>query len=172
MGNYEFSLANHDDIPAIIGIYHSLIGTPGCAWNLDYPDIETAESDINNKGLYVLKSAGEIIAVTSISEPDELAHLSWKPENPCELARIGVIPAMHNQGIGSIILQKVINAAKNKNFDGIIMLVSKNNPAALALYNKHGFEKCGETSMFNIDFYCYEMVFEGSFIGGAQNNNI
>jgi ribosomal protein S18 acetylase RimI-like enzyme len=34
---------------------------------------------------------------------------------------------------------------KTKDFDDIRMLVSKNNPAALTLYSKNGFEMCGET---------------------------
>ena len=39
------------------------------------------------------------------------------------------------------------------------MIVSKNNPAALALYNKNGLEMCGETFMYDIDFYSYQMLF-------------
>ena len=39
------------------------------------------------------------------------------------------------------------------------MLVSKTNPAALALYEKNGFERRGETFMYDIDFYCYQIDF-------------
>jgi L-amino acid N-acyltransferase YncA len=51
LSNYEFQLANHDDIPEIVSIYHSLVGTPGCTWDSDYPSKETAENDINNDWL-------------------------------------------------------------------------------------------------------------------------
>lgn len=116
LSNYEFQLANYDDIFEIITIYHSLIGTPGCTWNLDYPSKETAENDINNDWLYTLKKYDKI-------------------------------------------LKNTIRTAKEKGHDGIRMLVSKTNIAALALYDKNGFERCGEVFKFDIDFYCYQITF-------------
>jgi ribosomal protein S18 acetylase RimI-like enzyme len=154
---YEFLLANYEDIPQIIHIYHSLIGTKGCSWNLDYPDRETAESDVGSKSLYVLKKNGIIIAVASVGNFNELSHLQWSLKIPCELARLGVNPTLQNQGIGTTILKNIIKTVKEKGFDGIRMLVSKTNFAALALYDKNGFEKCGEVSMYDIDFYCYQI---------------
>ena len=159
MGDYNFLLASPGDISEVMSIYHTLIGTPGCTWGLDYPNLEIVESDIENESLYVLKDGSKIIAVASACAFNELGHLGWKPKNPCELARIGVAPDMQRQGIGTIILQNVMNAAKNKGFDGIRMLVSKTNPAALALYEKNGFERCGEVFMYDIDFYCYQIEF-------------
>lgn len=157
MNDYEFVLADYDDIQQIVDIYHSLIGTPGCTWTLDYPDRETAESDINSKSLYVLKKNDTIVAVASAGEFNELGHLQWTLKAPCELARIGVTPTMQNQGIGTIILKNIIKAVKEKGFDGIRMLVSKTNASALALYDKNGFEKCGEAYMYGLDFYCYQI---------------
>ena len=159
MEKYCFRLADIDDISEIIDIYHKNIGTSGCTWNSDYPCLASAESDIANKSLYILKENDKIIAVASAGSFDELGHLPWSLKNPCELARIGVIPEKHNRGIGTIILQNVIQAVKERGYDGIRMLVSKTNPAALALYNKNGFNQCGETYMYEIDFYCYQMIF-------------
>lgn len=84
MSNYEFQLANYDDLFEIVSIYHRLIGTPGCTWNLDYPNKETAENDINNGWLYTLKKYDKIVAVASVGDFDELRDLQWKPEKPCE----------------------------------------------------------------------------------------
>ncbi len=162
---YEFLLATCNDIPEIVAVYRSLVGTPGCTWNLDYPNRESAESDVNSKSLYILKKDDRIIAVASVGAFDELEHLSWEPENPYELARIGVMPALQKQGIGTIMLRNVIRTVKEKGGDGIRMLVSKMNPAALALYDRNGFEKCGEVAMYDIDFYCYQMKF-------TSNNDI
>ena len=152
MANYDFSLADYDDIPEIMNLYHSLIGTPGCTWSLDYPDSETAREDINKKCLYVLKENNTIISVASVREVDELSHLQWSPKKPCELARVGVMALFQNRGIGTIILQNVIEAVKKRGADGIILLVSKTNDAALSLYSKNGFIKCGEAFMYDIDF--------------------
>ena len=159
MGNYEFLLANCGDIAEIICLYHSVIGTPGCAWNLNYPDIESARLDIENESLYILKENDKIIAAASIGRPDEPEDFLWELQNPCELARVCVTPLKQKQGVGAIVLQHSIIKAKEKKFDGIIMLVSKSNIAALALYDNNGFEKCGEMVMYDIDFYCYQMKF-------------
>jgi len=153
-------LASFDDISEVISIYHNLIGTPGCTWSLDYPTIEIVKADIESRSLYILKDDSRIIAVAAAGAFDELNHLQWKLRNLCELARIGVISTMQRQGIGTLILHNVINAVKAKGFDGIRMLVSKTNPAALALYEKNGFERCGETFIYDIHFYCYQLVFE------------
>jgi ribosomal protein S18 acetylase RimI-like enzyme len=160
MDGYEFGLANYNEIPEIVSIYHSLIGTPGCTWSLDYPNEETAEDDIKNNWLYTLKMNDKIIAVASAGKFDDWEHLrQWKPNNPCELARIGVNSAFQKQGIGTIILQYVIKEMKEQGFGGMRFIVSKTNPAALALYDKNGFERCGEAIIFDIDWFCYQMVF-------------
>jgi len=130
MNNYNFSQAKYEDIPEIVRIYHSLIGTPGCTWTLDYPNKETAEYDINNNSLFVLRNNDKIIAVATVANYNELCNLQWKPKNPCEMYRIGVLPTMQNKGIGTIILQNIINMVKEKGYDGIRMLVSKTNLAA------------------------------------------
>ena len=162
MDGYTFSLADYNDIPEIVDIYHNLIGTPGCAWDLDYPSAETAKYDIDHQWLYILKKDSKIIAVASLGDFDELTHLQWLPQKPCELARIGVTPSMQGKGVGSMILQHIIRVAKDNGYDGIRFLVSKSNPAALALYDKNGFERCGEVFMYEIYFYCYQMVFNAT----------
>jgi len=159
MDEYTFQLATLDEIPNVVELYHSLIGTPGCTWNLDYPSKETAEHDIINDRLYTLKLDNVIIAVASVGDYNELCDLQWSPENPCELMRIGVRQEFQSKGIGTLILQNIINIAISKGYNGMRFLVSKKNPAALALYDKNGFERCGEAFRFNIDFYCYQIVF-------------
>jgi len=57
------------------------------------------------------------------------------------------------------LLRNIIRTAKEKGHDGIRMLVSKTNNAALALYEKNGFERCGKVFRFGIDFYCYQITF-------------
>jgi serine/threonine-protein kinase len=156
---YSQVTATHDDIPEIAGIYRSLIGTPGCTWDEDYPNKETAEHDISNGWLYALKKQDKIVAVVSIGNFDELGDLEWKSKNPCELARIGVRPELQKNGIGTLLLLHCFEIAKNQGFDGIRILVAKTNTSALALYEKNGFEQCGEVNRFDIDFYCYQIAF-------------
>lgn len=71
------------------------------------------------------------------------------------MARIGVGPSFQKQGIRTVILKNIISTAKEKGYDGIRMLVSKTNTAALALYGKNGFERCGE--VFSYPLTCFHM---------------
>ena len=160
MSKYDFMHATANDLPEIIDLYHSLIGTSGCTWHLGYPNKEIAEADIRSRSLYILRDENhDLISVASAGTSDELEELQWNAKNPCDLARIGVLPTRQNQGIGSLMLSKVITDVKTRGFDGIRMLVSKNNPPALALYDKSGFVRRDEINMYDIDFFCYEMVF-------------
>lgn len=158
MNDYAFSLAKHEDIQGIYDLYQSLIGTPGCTWNLDYPSSENVIEDIERQSLYVLKDNNKVIAAAFAGHDDELQNLEWRMNNPCDIARVGVSIEKQNLGIGTLILQNVIAAVKDRGFDGIRMMVSKTNPSALALYDKNGFKRCGETVMYDIDFFCYELL--------------
>ena len=159
VAEYKFSTAKRADILEIVSLYHSLIGTPGCTWDFDYPDKEIVEADILEESLYVLRNdSNRIIAVAAAGKCSELDELSWSSSKPCDLARIGVLSEMQNHGIGTIILQNVMNEVRQRGFDGIRMLVSKRNPSALALYEKNGFHQCGETVKYGIDFFCYEIA--------------
>ncbi len=158
MDQYHFAVAEKTDYEDILDLYHSLIGTPGCTWSAEYPSREIVQEDIDNRSLYVLRDdRGRIIAVAAAGVSDELEKLHWSQERPCDLARIGVSPEMQGRGVGTMMLRQVMDAVWERGFDGIRMLVSKSNPAALALYDKNGFQRCGETFMYGIDFYCYEL---------------
>ncbi|MCL1998441.1 MAG: GNAT family N-acetyltransferase [Turicibacter sp.] len=153
MTTHTFQLAQTSEIPEILGIYTSLIGFPGLAWNTEYPSQETAEGDIAHNSLYTLKDGEKIIAVVTAAPLDELADFDWGLKNPCEIGRLGVLATELRKGIGQEILGYTIAEIKSRNFDGIIMLVSKDNLAALALYQKNGFQICGEFFEWGIDFY-------------------
>jgi ribosomal protein S18 acetylase RimI-like enzyme len=156
-------LAKNKDKESILSLYQSLIGISGCTWSMKYPYIEEVQHDIENSSLYcICDNTDSILAVAAAGNDNELDHLLWndKMKNPCELARVAVNQSKHNLGLGYAIVEYVIKDVKKRGFDGIRMLVSKSNPSALALYEKFNFHRCGETRMYDIEFFCYEMVLE------------
>jgi len=60
----------------------------------------------------------------------------------CELMMIGVLPAMQRQGIGRLLLDKVIADATKHNADAIFLEVRSGNPA-IDLYRARNFVKVG-----------------------------
>ncbi len=158
--SYRFEVAQETDAPGIFSLYQSLIGTPGCTWNEDYPTIALVARDIQTGSLYVLKEErGTVIAAASAGPDDELAEFGWDLDTPCELARVAVSASLQNKGVGSCLLKQVVAAVKARGFDGIRMLVSVDHPHALALYDKNGFERLDTVRMYGHVFYRYRMAF-------------
>lgn len=153
-------LAEEKDLDSIMNIYHSLIGRPGCTWDEGYPNKEIVLKDISRKSMYMMMDGEErIIGVSSAGIDDELINLTcWSDsiKKPCFLARIGIIPEMQNHGYAAWMIQIISEDLITRGFDGVHFLVSKTNPAAIALYKKLGFSCCGETVDFGEDWYCYE----------------
>ena len=158
MSEYYFGLAEIEDMFEILEFYNDLVDTPGCAWTLEYPNSEIIETDILAKSLFVLKENTTIISVAFAGREEELERFTWQSKKPCDMARIGVIRSKQSQGIGTIMLNKVIREVHEYGFDGIRILVSKTNPSALALYDKNGFIRLDEVNMHSIDFYRYERL--------------
>ena len=155
----EIKMAKINDKEEIIKIYKSLIGFPGCTWSNEYPIIEDVEKDINKESLYIAYDDKKIIAVAAAGKDEELEHLEcWSKEikEPCDLARIGVIKEYQNRGIAKILVKYIEQDVLTRGFDGIHFLVSKTNPKALAVYDRLEYKKCGETIMYDINWYCYE----------------
>jgi ribosomal protein S18 acetylase RimI-like enzyme len=160
---FTFGLAADNDAGEILRLYRGIVGTPGCTWSSDYPCMENILSDIGKASLYCLRDEdGRIAAVAAAGEDDELEHdgIPWDAhmKRPCDLARIGVRPDCMRRGLGTLMLREIITDVPKRGFDGIRMLVSKTNPAALALYGKFEFQVCADIYKYGIDFYCYQLV--------------
>jgi ribosomal protein S18 acetylase RimI-like enzyme len=82
--------------------------------------------------------------------------------NLCVVSRVGVKPSLHNLGLGQMIVKYVIEDVEKRGYDGIIMLVSKTNPSAIAMYEKLKFNWCGESRMYDNDWFIYKMLFKDS----------
>lgn len=64
----------------------------------------------------------------------------WLVADEGQITNIAVLPEARGRGIASDILKKLIEAAGGKS---IVLEVRESNASAIALYEKHGFEKAG-----------------------------
>lgn len=157
--NLEIKKAINNDVKSILKIYKSLIGYPGCTWSKDYPCLSDIENDLKKESLYIILDKDIIIGVAAAGKDDELEHLEcWDKtiKNPCDLARIGVIKEYQNKGIAKELVRYIEKDVIKRGFDGIHFMVSKTNPRALALYDRLNYNCCGETSMYDREWLCYE----------------
>ena len=156
-----FRPAEEADLDDIVKLYKSLVGTPGCAWDDEYPSRESAEADLRDGMLYALRDAGGIIAVASAGAFGELdeTDMPWKAQNTCELMRVGVALTRQKQGVGTLILQHILREMRRQGFGGMRLLADKTNPAAVRLYEKNGLARRGDVFAFGHEYWCYEKVF-------------
>ncbi len=95
--------------------------------------------------MFVAKEGETIIGEASLNRlPRRMAHRG-------ELG-ISVAKAFWNKGVGSALLEEIIDFAKQNDFYIIDLQVRSDNLAAIHLYQKYGFHKlCSYPSFFKID---------------------
>lgn len=62
-------------------------------------------------------------------------------ENTCEMKRLFILPEFRNKGYGKILINKIINIAKSKNYQYMILDTLMELKPALYLYRKFGFNE-------------------------------
>ena len=160
MADWLFSPGAPADREEVMALYRACAVLPGCTWSQDYPAAENFDEDTGHGWLHCLREDGRIIAVVSVGDIGEHVNdgIPWSvAERPCELARIGVLPARGGQGIGAYLLGNAIAVARGKGFDAIRLLVSPGNAPALAMYRRVGFRTVGEADRYDHHWLCQEL---------------
>lgn len=104
-------------------------------------EIEESSSDV----MFVAKVDGKIVGDASLNRlPRRMNHRGD--------FGIAVVKEYWNQGIGSRLLEKILNFAKYNEFKIIDLQVRSDNLSAIHLYEKYGFKKIGtHPAFFEID---------------------
>ena len=150
------------DVKEVAALWQSLVGTVGYMWDEEYPGETDAMRDVEEGALYVLcedGEDGEIIGAMSAGDDDALWSLGfWSLDikRHCGCSRLGIAAKYQGRGLAKYLFSHVEKDVLQRGYDGIGFLVSPHNPAALAVYDKMGYMKIGETWMYEQDFYCYE----------------
>lgn len=155
----EIALASEADADEIAAMYTSLIGFPGCTWNSEYPTPEHVRKDIENASLYRLEDMGRTVAAAYLGDFEEIERpdcLDKDFKNLGEIARVGVLREFHRKGYAEQLLRHLLEEAPKRGYDGVMLLVGRENAAAMALYEKIGFENRGAVRLYETDWYCMQ----------------
>jgi len=68
-----------------------------------------------------------------------------------EIQSLAVAPAMRRQGIGALLLQATLTAARERGAAHVHLEVRESNTAARAFYRRHGFEETGRRRLYYRD---------------------
>ncbi len=153
------SVARREELPQIMQLYRSLIGSKGCTWDLEYPSPEEIEIDIANGSLFCIRAHGAVVAAAFAgTDEDEKALRCWSKEmeNPCFLARVAVDRRYQKKGLAKRLLTHIEENAGARGFDGICLLVNETNEAAASLYEACGYAVAGRAHLYGIHWVCRE----------------
>jgi ribosomal protein S18 acetylase RimI-like enzyme len=72
---------------------------------------------------------------------------------------MGLLPAFRGQGIGRRLLQRALEAARAGGLSRVELTVREDNPGAIALYERFGFEAEGvQRNAFNVDGRYHNLI--------------
>lgn len=101
----------------------------------DFWSYEILQNELNNPNseYFIAKQNNEILGFAGI----------WKSIDDVHITDIVVKKIYRKKHIGSALLQKLIDTAKEQNFKSITLEVNENNLPAINLYSKFLFKKLG-----------------------------
>lgn len=158
---YPLELVPLEDIEELMQLYSMQIGTDGCTWDEEYPDYETVKQDIIEQRVFCVREEnGKIIATITWDKDEAVAVLPcWDASliKTAEFARVCVHPKHQHRGLTVSLILGSEERLRREGYDGAHYLVSKTNFRALQAYQKFGYTCKGEVSLFEHDWYAYEM---------------
>ena len=149
--------AKEGDLPQIMALYRSVIGTPGCHWSITYPNNVTLHDDFRNNCLFVLKRGRKIIGAGSIVPKNELDDLEcwWYKENAREIARIVIDPKHQGKSYGKYLVNALCRKLGH-DCEAFHILVSDQNNHAKNLYREAGFLPRGPVELYDHHYIAFE----------------
>ncbi len=150
--------ATEKDLPRIMKMYRSYIGTPGCTWNVLYPNEAILYNDFSTGNLYVLRRGKKLIGAGSVVDTNQLDELDcWtQKDNAREIARIVIAKDYQGNHYGKHLINKLCRRLEHSGCKAVRLLVSPENHRALNLYRNTGFRNRGKYFLYEHDYYAYE----------------
>ena len=159
----EYRLAKKEELPAVLELYKSVIGSEFCTWDEDYPGLEEINADHGNSSLFVLTEGDSLLGAVSIIPENELDELDcWQyRENAAELARVVVTPSMQGKGLSKKLVTEAENLLRQRGVKVVHLLAAVQNIPANRCYRSCGYVRYGEIPMYDSIYYPCEKLLRG-----------
>ena len=156
----EFRLAKKEELPAVLELYKSAIGSEFCTWDEDYPGWEDINSDHGNSSLFVLTEGDSLLGAISIVPENELDELDcWQHrENTAELARVVVTPSMQGRGLSRHLVTEAEKLLRQRGVEVVHLLAAVQNVPANRCYASCGYVRYGAIPMYDSLYYPCEKL--------------
>lgn len=97
------------------------------------------DDDLRDIKKHYLESNGEFLIVLDDDKIVGMGAFRKISSNDAEIKRMRVVPEYQGQGIGKMVLTKLVESAINKGYSTLILETSDKQIAANALYRNYGF---------------------------------
>lgn len=161
--------AKSDDIDKIEKLYNDSIkllnGKKIYQWDHQYPNREIFKECIFHKEQFLFKDNELLIGSVILNEyqAKEWDLINWKYMDCKKLSIHALVihSLLQGKGYGSMVLKMCEQYARENHYHVIRLDVFTENPIAIRLYEKNGYEKVGEVSFDckpegHQNYYCYE----------------
>lgn len=136
-------------------------------WDEEYPQRVHFLDDLENRECRGLSIDNKLVAYITFVDANDYYDEKDR-ENPFEsdktiaLFRLMTDVSLMNKGLGTLLMAKTIEEIKEnykENYDNIGLFVSKDNLKATRIYEKLGFKRTNEETLFWDEYYSYELKF-------------
>jgi len=169
----QMRLARIDELDSIDSLYKSCIealneaGIP--QWSKVYPNRQTYSSNIEEDAMFIFQDQDQVVGGVVLNEHQdkEWSTANWTMTDGKQLVIHAFVikPGEQGKGYGKKALKLCEDHAANNHYKAIRLDAFSENPIALKLYEKNGYQKVGEVEFAykpigHQGYWCYEKVLE------------
>jgi ribosomal protein S18 acetylase RimI-like enzyme len=150
-GALTILLATANDVDAVFALYQSctaaMLERGVRQWDSGYPDRATAADAADRGDLFLLVDASHMVGSVILNElaAPEYASIVWRAPAPALIVHTLVIePRRQGGGLGRAAMAACEAFARARGFASVRLDAYPGNAAAIALYERLGYERRGE----------------------------
>lgn len=128
-------------------------------WDESYPTVELIENDIEQQEFYILKENEEVLGCVCLNQEEHptYATVNWTFEQPVLVVhRLAINPNAQGKGVARQFMAFAEELCIEKNYKGIRLDTFVENPLAIGLYLKLGYNQLSQVSFKNRTYYCFD----------------
>ncbi|WP_066256478.1 GNAT family N-acetyltransferase [Neobacillus drentensis] len=133
-------------------------------WDRFYPNRFVIKTDLKKGSLFGIQNGNKVIGAITLNtdESKKYRRIDWedKKGTPLIIHRLAVHPSSQGKGYGKLLLQFAEKYALDNGFSSIRLDVFSQNPGALNMYERAGFQQRGiiRYPFRSVPYKCLEKV--------------